>query len=234
MKIKGFNEKEQRCFNILKDGEPHKIGEMKRAMMKDAEAHCREIYTKGSWDDSTVDAHAQSYVRNSIRRLIRDGWLKQTDYGTYRLTPAGKKWVAEGKDTTKSFGTKRGRKPGTTVKKTETKKAAKKAPGKPKSTKKTKAKSTKKAPAKAAKAAKKAPKKTKAKSTKKTPKKTSTKAKSSNGKSTKPEAKKAAKKAKDKSAMMKKAQAAKKRVGKLVALEKAKAAQKSEATAAEA
>lgn len=215
MKIKGFNPKEQRLFDILKDGKQHKIGEMKRAMTKDAKAHCAEIYEKGSWDDSHVNAQAQSYVRNSIRRLIRDGWVRKVDYGTYQLTSHGKRWVAEGKDETKSFGTKRGRKPGTKL--TKDGKVAK-APAK-----KTKAKTSSKKTTKTKKTTKKAAAKAK-------PKKAV--AKKTNGKSTKKVAQKAAQKAKNKSAMLKKAQAAKKRVGKMVALEKAKAAQASAAASA--
>ena len=206
MKIKGFNDKEQRIYDIVKDGKPHKIGEIKRVMMKDAEAHCKEVYEKGSWDDSTVDAQAQSYVRNSIRRLVRDGWVKKCAHGTYRLTIIGKRWVEQGKDTTKSYGTKRGRKTGTKVK-SKSKVASKKISKKKTSKKKTKA-------------AKSATKKAKTKKAK---------TKKANGKSTKLIAKKAAQKAKKKSSILKKAQAAKRRMGKLVALEKAKAAKSSEA-----
>ena len=139
MRIKGFNEKEQKCYDVLADGEQHTIAEMKKRFIPAAKKHCEETYEKGSWDDSVVDTHAQSFVRNSIRRLIRDGWAEKKTYGTYQLTRNGKKWVADGKDTTASFGVKRGRKPGTKVekkaapKKAAPKKAAKaKAPAKPK------------------------------------------------------------------------------------------------------
>jgi len=95
MKIKGFNVKEQKCYDILSDGEVHDIREMKAKFMKLAES----------------DPQAQSMVRNGIRRLIRDGWVEKTAYGTYHLTADGRRWVKAGKDTTRSFGVKRGRKP---------------------------------------------------------------------------------------------------------------------------
>ena len=138
MKIKGFNAKEQKCYDIIEDGEPHTIAEMTKKFMAQARKHCGEIFEEGSWDDNHASGVAQSFVRNSIRRLIRDGWIEKCAYGTYRLTRAGKKWVAEGKDETASFGTKRGRKAGSNLsKKAETKKASiKKASTKKASTKK--------------------------------------------------------------------------------------------------
>ena len=154
MKIKGFNAKEQKCYDIIEDGEPHTIAEMTKKFMAQARKHCGEIFEEGSWDDNHASGVAQSFVRNSIRRLIRDGWIEKCAYGTYRLTRAGKKWVAEGKDETASFGTKRGRKAGSNLsKKAETKKASiKKASTKKASIKKasTKKASTKKAETKKA------------------------------------------------------------------------------------
>jgi hypothetical protein len=153
MKIKGFNAKEQKCYDIIEDGEPHTIAEMTKKFMAQARKHCGEIFEEGSWDDNHASGVAQSFVRNSIRRLIRDGWIEKCAYGTYRLTRAGKKWVAEGKDETASFGTKRGRKAGSNLSKASTKKAeTKKASPKKAETKKasTKKASTKKAETKKA------------------------------------------------------------------------------------
>jgi hypothetical protein len=94
------------------------------------------------------EPQAQSFVRNGIRRLIRDGWVEKASYGTYAMTKDGKKWVKECKETTISFGTKRGRKP-----KAETEAAAKKTTKKAakKTTKKATKKVSKKATAKASK-----------------------------------------------------------------------------------
>jgi len=192
MRIKGFNEKEQKCYDVLADGEQHTIAEMKKRFIPAAKKHCEETYEKGSWDDSVVDTHAQSFVRNSIRRLIRDGWAEKKTYGTYQLTRNGKKWVADGKDTTASFGVKRGRKPGTKVekkaapKKAAPKKAAKaKAPAKKETKKSASKKAAKaKAPAKPKTAARPSGGKQKVKA--------KAKAKASNGKS---EAQKKAKEA---------------------------------------
>jgi len=100
-KVDGFNSKEQKVFNKLLDGEPHDIREMKRMFWRDAEAHCGETYEAG-WGEKEIDAQAQSYVRNSIRRLIRDGWVEQTARGTYRLSRTGKDRVKKGTSVTKS------------------------------------------------------------------------------------------------------------------------------------
>jgi len=164
MRIKGLNDKEQKCFNILKDGEPHTIAELKKPFLADGREHCKQVYEKG-WGDREVDIQAQSFARNSLRRLVRDGWVEKAAYGTYKMTANGKRWVKDGKDATKSFGTKRGRKPMTDEEKAE---AAKKRAKKPK--KAAAKKTTKKASAKPASKPKKASKpkaNVKAKSTKK-------------------------------------------------------------------
>ena len=204
MKIKGLNDKEQKCYDVLSDGEPHTIAELKKRFVPAAKKHCEETYEKGSWDDDAVDIHAQSFVRNSIRRLIRDGWVEKKAYGTYQLTRSGKKWVAEGKDATASFGVKRGRKPKSEEEKAAKKAAAPKKAAKKPAAKKAKAKTAKKPAEKKAKAPAKPKTSAKAKSSK--PKaKTSAKAKSSNGKS----------------AVQKKAKEAHKRATKAAAVEKA-------------
>jgi hypothetical protein len=100
-KIKGFNEKEQKLFNKLSDGNPHNIAELKKIFWETAKKKCDEKYEKG-WGDYETDIQAQSYVRNSIRRLVRDGWVSQTGRGTYTLTKDAKKWLAEGKTITDS------------------------------------------------------------------------------------------------------------------------------------
>lgn len=100
-KIKGFNEKEQRIFNKMKDGEEHDFRALKKLFWEDAKARCKDTYEKG-WGEAEIDAQAQSFARNSIRRLIRDGWVKQIGRGTYKLTPTGKNRVEKGTDTTPS------------------------------------------------------------------------------------------------------------------------------------
>jgi len=158
MKIKGFNSKEQKCYDVLSDGEVHNIAEMKKKFAKDATERCKETYEKG-WGEEEVDAMAQSMVRNSIRRLIRDGWAEKSAYGTYKLTTTGKRWVKDGKEATKSFGTKRGRKPMTDEEKEAARKKrekeAKEGGGKKKTTAKAKSAAKTKKTAKAKPAAKK-------------------------------------------------------------------------------
>jgi hypothetical protein len=166
-KVDGFNAKEQKVFNKFLDGEPHDIRELKRLFWKDAQVRCAAVYNAG-WGEHEVDGQAQSYVRNSIRRLIRDGWVEQSARGTYKITRAGKARVQKGVSVTASFTDKkkRGRK--------------KKSESKPKEAKAKKAKTKKTKRAKATKSKTKATKsKTKrAKTTKK-----ATKSKASNGSS---------------------------------------------------
>lgn len=107
-KIKGFNEKEQKLFNKLADGEPHDIRELKKLFADAAKKRCEEVY-EGGWGEKETDIQSQSYVRNSVRRLVRDGWVSQTGRGTYALTKQGKKWLEEGILITKS-ATEEGRK----------------------------------------------------------------------------------------------------------------------------
>lgn len=90
MKIKGFNSKEQACFDMLVDGRSHSIKQMK------------ELF-----EDAIDDAQAQSFVRNSIRRLVRDGWVEKCARGTYRLSRIGK--VKIGKDIAETASMTNGR-----------------------------------------------------------------------------------------------------------------------------
>jgi hypothetical protein len=220
MKIKGLNDREQKCYDVLCDGAPHTIAELKKKFAAAAKKHCEETYEKGSWDDDSIDIHAQSFVRNSLRRLIRDGWIEKKAYGTYQLTRMGKKWVTDGKDATTSFGVKRGRKPMSEEEKADAKAKKAKAPAKAKKVKtaKTTAKAkaapakpktkVKEAPAKPKTKVKAAPAKpkTKAKAAPAKPKTKATNAKATNGKA---EAKKKAKEAHKraaKAASMEKAQ----------------------------
>jgi hypothetical protein len=154
-KVEGFNAKEQKIFNKLLDGEDHDIRELKKLFWKDAQERCKVTYEAG-WGEHEVNGQAQSYVRNSIRRLVRDGWVKQTGRGTYRLSTKGKERVKKGVTVTKSKTESRrgkgGGRPKTTkktTKKTSTKKTTKKTSTKKASAKKsTKKKTTKKASAK--------------------------------------------------------------------------------------
>jgi len=163
MKIKGFNDKEQKLYDVLKDGEQHDIRELKKLFVKDAKARCAVTYEKG-WGDKEVDAQAQSFVRNSVRRLCRDGWVDgphtkaSLGRGTYQLSRKGKEWTAQKVDVTASASEdKPKRQP-----KAKKEAAAKKAP---KTTKKA-AKAPKEKVKKVAKAAKKEPVKKAAKAPK--------------------------------------------------------------------
>jgi len=159
-KIAGLNDKEQRLFNSLVGGKEKSIRDLKRVFQDDAKAFVKQNYQKGTWDESDVDAQAQSFVRNSIRRLIRDGWVEgpaqneKLARGTYRLSKQGEAKVEKGINETLSFTTRQERK-AATLKRREEKKAQAKA-----ERAKLKAKGKKATPKKAAKAkAKAAPKK---------------------------------------------------------------------------
>jgi len=104
-KINGFNDKEQRVFSKLKNGEPHDFRELKSLFWEEAKIHCKKVYEPG-WGEHEIDAQAQSFARNSIRKLIRDGWVTQTGRGTYKLTKTGKARIEKGVSATPSVGRK--------------------------------------------------------------------------------------------------------------------------------
>ena len=108
VKVEGFSSKEQKILNALSNGEQHNIRELKKLFWEAAKAHCAEIYEKG-WGEHEVNGQAQSYVRNSVRRLIRDGWVEgphmneNLPRGTYKLTRSGRDRVAKGVSITPSL-----------------------------------------------------------------------------------------------------------------------------------
>lgn len=210
-KVEGFNPKEQKILNALSDGAQHDIRELKKLFWDAAKEHCGEIYEKG-WGEGEVNSQAQSYVRNSIRRLIRDGWVEgphmndNLPRGTYKLTQKGKNWIAKGVSVTPSLKEREERREERKVKTAAKKEKAKKAP----KTKKTVKAKTEKKEAKA-------PKEKKAPKPKKAPK-AAKKAKA------KPVSKAASKKAKPANGAQAKAQAAKAKVSKESAKEKAQEA----------
>ncbi len=94
-KIKGLNEKEQRLLETLADQKPYTLKELRELFRHTATRHLRKQEGKHprGWN-SNLQAH--SYVRNSIRKLIRHGWAHQVDKGTYELTSKGKKRLESG------------------------------------------------------------------------------------------------------------------------------------------
>lgn len=211
-KIKGFNPKEQKIYEMLADGDPHAFADMKKLFVREAKQHCPLVYNAG-WGDHEVDVVSQSMARNAVRRLIRDGWVEQCARGTYRLTRTGKSRRDKGVDETPSFGTPRGRPP--KKKKKTAKKAAKKKKQQSKK-KKTKAAPKKKKDAKKKQQSKKTSKKAAAKQATTKKKKAKTKATSSKGNGVSAKAKEAAKRAK-KAAAQEKASAAAERAKKAAA-----------------
>jgi len=226
MKIAGLNDKEQRLFNSLVGGKEKSIWDLKRVFQDDASAFIKENYQKGTWDESDVDAQAQSFVRNSIRRLIRDGWVEgpaqneKLARGTYRLSKQGETKVEKGVNETLSFTTRQERK-AATLKRREEKKAQAKA-----ERAKLKAKGKKATPKKAAPKAK----------AKATPKKAAKKAAPKKAAKAKAAPKKAApaKKVDAKAEATKKVEEAKKKAAQAQAQEKAREAASRASAAAQA
>jgi DNA-binding MarR family transcriptional regulator len=94
MSTQGFNEKELAIFEALIDKEPHNIRELKALFWEIAEAHCGEVYEDG-WGIAEIDTQAQSFVRNSVRKLIKKGLVERSARGTFRLTKFGIQAVEE-------------------------------------------------------------------------------------------------------------------------------------------
>ena len=105
-KVKGLNPHEQRILDTVCDGGAYSIQELKLLFKRlgSLRYHQNQINPQKkrprNW---STDHQAQSYVRNSLRKLVRDGWIKKVDEGTYQLTKSGKKWVENGVCITKSY-----------------------------------------------------------------------------------------------------------------------------------
>jgi nucleoid DNA-binding protein len=83
-KIEGLNSKEQVLLNVFADGKEHTIRELKKLFLHEAAARLAGHY-KG-WGKKDVDATAQSYVRNSLRKLVAQEWIELVGRGTYKRT----------------------------------------------------------------------------------------------------------------------------------------------------
>lgn len=94
-KIKGLNENEQKILEKLAEDKPYTLRELRELFRHKATRHLRKAEQKRprGWN-SNLQAH--SYVRNSIRKLIRHGWAHQVGKGTYELTQKGKKRLESG------------------------------------------------------------------------------------------------------------------------------------------
>lgn len=84
IKVPELNSKELALLNALADRKPRAIRELKALFLHAAAARLADHY-KG-WSKKDVDETAQSYVRNSLRKLVKLGWVEQVSRGTYRLT----------------------------------------------------------------------------------------------------------------------------------------------------
>lgn len=128
--VEGFNTKEQKLLDHLLDGEPHSIRNLKKIFLREARTHCRNIYNDG-WGETHVDEIAQSFVRNSIRRLVNDFWVERSARGVFKLSVKGRNKIKKGVCVTDSHLTKESnKKPKKTkpvVKKEAPKKQARKA-----------------------------------------------------------------------------------------------------------
>lgn len=125
-KITGFNDREQRLFDVLSDGKYHTIADLKKLFVRISKTHLVEKYEE--WDESDQDPQAQSFVRNGLRRLVRDGWVDgphtndSLPRGTYVLSRTGKDRLKRGVTETpsaKSASTSRKKKAKAEPKKTK-------------------------------------------------------------------------------------------------------------------
>ena len=111
--IEGFNKKEQKLFNKFLDDKVHGIPELINSFLDDARNKAKK--DKNKLDNGQLKFKAQSYVRNSLRKLVEDDWVEKVDRGQYKLSDTGKKKVKKGvKATSSEFkdqSKRRGRKP---------------------------------------------------------------------------------------------------------------------------
>lgn len=84
IKVQGLNSKEETLLGAFADGKEHTIRELKKLFLHEAAARLAGHY-KG-WTKKDVDATAQSYVRNSLRKLVKLEWIEQTSRGAYKRT----------------------------------------------------------------------------------------------------------------------------------------------------
>lgn len=98
--IHGFNPKEQQLFFLFVDQKEHTIKECQDYFEYEAMEHCEANYE--IWDPIMAASIANSFVRNSLRKLIKDGWIIKCGKGTYILTAIGAKRIEEGVQTTPS------------------------------------------------------------------------------------------------------------------------------------
>lgn len=84
-----LNPNESKLLRRFTDGKEHTIAEFKALFTKEAKKRLNAHYE--GWTAEDVDIMAQSYVRNALRKLVRLGLCRQTDRGTYRATPKGRR-----------------------------------------------------------------------------------------------------------------------------------------------
>lgn len=94
MIVTKLNKKELALFTIFKDKKRHKIEELKQLFTDEAKKRCAVTYEKG-WDEYEINIQSQSFVRNSLRRLVRDQWIDgphtnaNLPRGTYQISTKG-------------------------------------------------------------------------------------------------------------------------------------------------
>jgi hypothetical protein len=94
-KIKGLNDKEQRLLEVLADTKPYTLKQLRELFRHISTRHLRKTRNQRPQGWNT-NLQAHSYVRNSIRKLVRHGWVKRVDTGTYELTNTGKTRLKSG------------------------------------------------------------------------------------------------------------------------------------------
>ena len=124
MKIEGLSRNEQLILGALKSGEPKTIYDLAKLFIGQAINYYEERGLE--YTERDIMQRSQYIVRMVLRsktRIVRDGWIRRYSAPTngsptkrekvrnFALTSNGKRWIAEGKNKTKSADIKRGRKP---------------------------------------------------------------------------------------------------------------------------
>lgn len=97
-----LNSKEQKVLECVAGDNK---GERKQKSLADVAEECFVATQKRG------KAQANSWVRNSLRRLVRGGWLEKVERGTYRITEKGRKRMLrleESKKESKVDGSEKG------------------------------------------------------------------------------------------------------------------------------
>lgn len=102
-KVLGFNDKEQRLFYLFTDGKPHSIKACEKIFFEELMSGDISSPKGEGWAEYEFRFLANSWVRNSLRKLFRDEWISPVSKGVYQLTIVGAERIKNDIHTTPSF-----------------------------------------------------------------------------------------------------------------------------------